>query len=267
VLALGTSGYLASGSGEPIVQPSLSTLANQLNLASCPPTASQIAAAQVATLSTVVPFTFSASAQNTYDAALAKILPGSATSSINGISAFSGTVLSPVNKGLKVQKVGPQTGKTSGKVKKILKVAKYKICAHMYTSTEACGEALVMFGVHIVVTPVGSSSFVGPGDSGSLVLSTGSCPEPVGMDVGGNSNSTVTYVAPLAAAGSVPGVLQALQTAAGSGSPSLAMVPGGAGCPATGQAEIVNSDDSTSAVDANVADTDVAQALNVLRIF
>ena len=54
---------------------------------------------------------------------------------------------------------------------------------------------------------------------------------------------------------------------AGSGSASLAIVPGGAGCTATGQAEIVNSDGSTSPVDATVADTDVAQALNVLPDF
>jgi hypothetical protein len=60
VLALGTSGYLGSGSGEPIVQPSLSSLGKSpLNLISCPPTASQLAVAQVATLSTVVPITFS----------------------------------------------------------------------------------------------------------------------------------------------------------------------------------------------------------------
>jgi hypothetical protein len=174
-------------------------------------------------------------------------------------------VLSPVNKGLKVQKVGPATGLTKGKVKKILKVVKYKICAHTPTSTDACGEASIKFGVHIVVTPVNSASFDGPGDSGAMVLSTGSCPQPVGMVVGGNS--AVTFVAPLAATGSVPGVLQALQTAAGTGSPSLAMVPGGSGCTATAQAEIVNSDGSTSPVDADTADADVAQALSVLPDF
>jgi hypothetical protein len=118
VLALGTSGYFGSASGEPIVQPSLEALGKApLNLITCPPTASQLAVAEVAKLSAVVPITFNTSAHNTYDAALAKILPGSATSSINGISAFSGTVLSPVSKGLKVQKVGPKTGMTKGKVR------------------------------------------------------------------------------------------------------------------------------------------------------
>jgi hypothetical protein len=269
VLALGTSGYLSSGSGEPIVQPSLSILGTSpLNLISCPPTASQLAPAQVATLSTVVPIVFNGSAQNTYDAALAKLSPpGSATSSINGISAFSGTLVSPVNKGLMVQKVGPTTGLTEGKVTKILKVAKYKICARTPTSNNACGEATIKFGVHIVVTPVHSASFDAYGDSGAMVLSTGSCPQPVGMVVGGDPSLSKTFVAPFAATGSVPGVLQALQTAAGSGSASLAIVPGGAGCTATGQAEIVNSDGSTSPVDATVADTDVAQALNVLPDF
>ena len=266
VIGLGISGYLSSGSGEPIVQPTLSSLGKPpLNLISCPPTTSQLTVAQVATLSTVVPITFNTSAQNTYDAALAKILPGSASSSINGISAFSGTLLSPVNKGLKVQKVGPETGMTKGKVKEILKVVKYTICAHTPTSLTACGDATIKFGVHIVVTPTGSGQFDGFGDSGAMVLSTGACPQPVGMVVGGKPG--VTYVAPFAATGSSQGVLKALQMAAGSGSPSLAIVPGGGGCTATGQAEIVNPDGSTSPVDATVADTDVAEALNVLPDF
>jgi len=161
--------------------------------------------------------------------------------------------------------MGPATQLTKGKVKKILKMVKYEICAHTPTSGSACGEARIMFGTHIVVTPVQPSTvFDGFGDSGALVLTTGSCPQPVGMVVGGNSTST--FVAPLAATGSIPGVLQALQTAAGSSS-SFVVVPGGGGCTATGQAEVVLGDGSIEAVDATVPDSDVLKALNALPDF
>lgn len=217
VLALGTGGYFASGSGQPIVQPSLTGL-GQLGLINCPPLAPQSAltAAQVATLSTVVPITFNTSAKNSYDVALAAILPGAASSSISGITAFSGTLLSPVNKGLKVQKAGAATGLTYGKVKKILKVAKYEICANTPTSvslnskgkvtSEVCGNTKLMFASHIVVTPVKpSTAFSAQGDSGALVLSTGTCPQPVGMVVAIDPGANETFVAPL------PNVLQSLQ--------------------------------------------------------
>lgn len=87
------------------------------------------------------------------------------------------------------------------------------------------------------------------------------------MLVSTTADATETYVAPLAATGTTPGVLQVLQTAAGSGSPSLAMVPGGAGCTATGQAEVVLADGSTEAVNATVPDADVSQALSALSDF
>ncbi len=116
-------------------------------------------------------------------------------------------------------------------------------------NTASCGYTDVKFGPHIVVT---SAGFDEPGDSGALAFTEGSCPQPIGLDVGGNSS--VTYVAPIGM------VLQELQTAAGSPS-SFVVVPGGGGCAATNQIEVEADDGSTSTVDGTVPDPDILTAV------
>jgi hypothetical protein len=279
VLALGQNGYFASGSGEPVIQPNLQVVGVGTNtpppqgypLASCPPTAADITAYQVAALSTVIPINFSKGAVNTYDAALAKVLPGQVGSSIPGLkpSTFSGTPISSLKRGTKVQKVGAWSGVTSGRYEEIMKTVHYSICSHTYTKgTDAHGAVLgscnpveVKFGPHIVVTP---GSLASPGDSGALVFTQGSCPQPIGVAVG--KKSSVVYVAPLASVGSVPGVLQDLQTAAGS-SASFTVVPGGGGCTATNQIEVELDDGTTADVDGTVPDADIQTALTARNDF
>jgi len=274
VLALGLSGYLASGSSEPVIQPILSlasTAPNPYHPPSCPPVGTDVTQFQVAALSTVIPINFSNGATNSYDAALAKILPGQVSSSIQGFRAFSGTPIESLKKRTKVQKVGAATGLTLGKYLKILKTVHYKICSHMYTQSKrvgngfnivpaSCGPVEVHFGPHIAITPAIDQE----GDSGALVFTEGNCPQPIGVDVGGNSYAT--YVAPLGPMSSLPGVLKALQTAAGS-SASFSLVPGGGGCTATGQIDVELADGSTASVDGTVPDPDVLTALDARNDF
>lgn len=121
-----------------------------------------------------------------------------------------------------------------------------------------CDPVEVKFPSELVVTS--ANRFEQPGDSGALVLTEGSCPQPVGMLVGGTQSGTVAYVSPIA------GVLQNLQTAAGS-SASYVIVPGGGGCTATGQIEVEESDLSTATVDGTTPDPDILAALNARNDF
>ena len=106
---------------------------------------------------------------------------------------------------------------------------------------------------------VAPGNFSKGGDSGALVTTVSTCPQPVGLLVAGNGPHTIVT--------SLPSVLQALQNAGGF-SP-LSVIPGGGGCtPALSQIQVPggSSADFTLA-DATVADPDVAQALTVLPDF
>jgi hypothetical protein len=243
VLALSSTGYFASGSNEPIVQPSLADAG-----IGCPPAATGITALTVANLTTVTPISFSKGSVSAGDAALAKVLPGMVMSSQYGIQTFSGTLagnsMGLVNKGIGLQKFGASTGLKRGKVAaKVLETVKYKICSHLQTTDAAasCNMQVAMFSNVILAT----SSLGDLGDSGALVLTTDSCPQPVGLYIGGNG--TYDFVA------AMPGVFSALKNAANGAYSTLSVVPGGAGCqPPAGQIAGYQT-----------PDPDVGQALNV----
>jgi hypothetical protein len=112
VLALGSTGYLASGSAEAIIQPDLFEVASSCSQM----TPALINSIQVASLSTVIQPNFNAHATTPADAALAKVLPGKVSSSILNIPVFSSTPLADVKKGLQVQEQGGCTGLTNGRV-------------------------------------------------------------------------------------------------------------------------------------------------------
>ncbi len=153
MLALSPTGYFASGSNEPIVQPSLADAG-----IGCPPAASGITALTVANLTTVTPISFSKGAVSAGDAILAKVLPGMVMSSQYGIQTFSGTLAGNstglVNKGVGLQKFGASTGLKKGKVAaKVLETVKYKLCSHLQTTDAAasCNMQVAMFSNVILV--------------------------------------------------------------------------------------------------------------------
>jgi hypothetical protein len=88
--------------------------------------------------------------------------------------------------------------------------------------------------------------------SGALVLTTGPCPQPVGVLVAGSGENGIAVVE------SIGTTLQALQTAGGYS--SLSVVPGGGCTPSTAEVEDTTTGD-VSLEDPTVADPDVATAL------
>lgn len=216
ILALGPSGYFASGSAEAIVQPGLPEAG-----IGCPPSQSGISSDTVAAISTVVPINLSSSAVNQADAVLAQITPGAVQASQYGIPTYSGTVAPVVTKKMKVMKFGASSGLTQGKIaSKVAETVKYKICSHISTknSDVSCDPVIVKFANVILTTP----GLGVPGDSGALVLTSDQCPQPVGLYVGDNGkNGFVT---------DMPAVLNALQSV-GSYT-QLSIVPGASGCSA-----------------------------------
>jgi len=263
VLALGPTGLLTSSSpAQPVIQPSYDH--SEPPLPSCPPPPSYVTTLQVASLGTVVPIDFTNPAQNTYDAALAPIIPGKVKSEIYTLPPFSGAPMSPVNVGLKVQKMGAASGFKTGRVTRINRPVEYKMCTRIPTKVRSdfsvvassCEPMTTRFANHIIVKP---SDFAKKGDSGALVLSRGPCPQPVGMVVGKDSERV--YVAPIS------GVLQSLELAGGFSSNSLSVVPGKGGCTPTGEVEVVLANGSTQMVDGTVPDLDVLRAMNALPHF
>ena len=249
---MGTTGILASGSSQPITQPALLHAVTQCDQV----TPALIASIQVATLSTVVPLDITGSA-SAADAAIAKVLPGAVSSGIVGIPNFSGVQLTIVKKGLQLQKTGQSSGNTIGHVKKINLPVKYTICQHAATAPTDTAASCGLHNIKILnLIEVKPANFGKAGDSGSLVLTVGSCPQPVGLYVAQNSNSG--FVEPIGP------TMNALISAGGYS--SLSVVQGGSGC-TTDTSQVQNFDDDNSAdftlQDATVPDQDVAQALTV----
>jgi hypothetical protein len=251
VLALGKTGILATGSLQPVTQPALLHAVTECNQV----TPALIASIQVARLSTVVPLNFTGSFSQA-DAAIAQVLPGTVSSSIVGIPTFSGVQLTVVKAGLQLQKSGAKTGNTIGHVKKINIPVHYPTCRHQPTgkalTAATCGLHEIKIANVIEVKP---TNFGINGDSGSLVLTVGSCPQPVGLLIAKNSN--VAFVEPIGP------TMSALMSAGGYS--SLSVVQGGGGCtPTTSQVQNFGDDNSADFTlqDATIPDQDVAQALS-----
>jgi len=261
VLAMGPSGYFGNGSGQPIIQPQLFPEPGSPGLTdSCNFSSSLISGAQVATLSTVIPQKFNG-AINPTDAAIAQVLPGLVSPSIVGIPRFTGTLLTVVKKGLLVQKTGAASGNNTGKViSKMLMTEGIKGCQRIKTAkaetAASCGYA-VRKVANCFEVKAATGYFSEAGDSGALVLTSGPCPQPVGILIAGTAGTAVTIV------GAIGPTLQALMSAGGYS--SLSVVPGGGGCtPTTAEVEV---DGVTTLEDPTVADPDVAQALVVRADF
>jgi len=263
VFALGLTGYFASGSGQAITQPEPEPPSPP---PACSVTPAQVSSVQVASLSTVIQPNFSAHATTPADAALAQVLPGEVSSAILNIPVFSSTPLAVVKKGLQVQKEGACTGLTPGHViTKMLIPKRFRICTSAQPLKLDINGKIICKNSNVETIPnnfeVEPADFGEEGDSGALVTTVGTCPQPVGMLGGGNTVGTAAVVT------AIPKVLQALQSA-GSFS-GLSIVAGGGGCtPSTSQIQVPGGSSADFTLqDATIADPDVAQALTVLPDF
>jgi hypothetical protein len=138
----------------------------------------QIASDVVADLSNFVTLSFKKGTTNSVDAAIAQTRAGTVQTdgSILGIGTVSNLTATAVV-GCEVQKVGRTTGLTTGAV-----------YATDTTVSVKYNSGTAKFTNQILVTP---GTFSAGGDSGSLVVRSGSNPRPVGLLFAGSSSYTI----------------------------------------------------------------------------
>jgi hypothetical protein len=137
-------------------------------------------------VTTVVADFTTAPALNTgVDAAIAQLRAGQMNSNgaIEGIGTISSVVKAPAI-GLAVQKSGRTTGHTTGTISSISTT----VSVRYPKSCGGGGGTTFTFPNQVVIN---SSTFSAGGDSGSLIVSTGSCPQPVALLFAGSSTSTI----------------------------------------------------------------------------
>ena len=135
--------------------------------------------------SVVADFTVAAPLSSGVDAAIAELRPGMMNSngSIEDIGTISSVVRAPTV-GLGVQKSGRTTGHTTGTIGSI----NTTVSVRYAKSCGGGGGTVHTFPNQVVIN---SSTFSAGGDSGSLIVSTGSCPQPVALLFAGSSSSTI----------------------------------------------------------------------------
>jgi hypothetical protein len=141
----------------------------------------------VATFSRAVKLKFGGG-KNAVDAAIAQVEPGQVDPEIMFIGAISSTVATP-EPGLPVQKMGRTTCLTTGVIQGFFGHLKVN-----YSDTRK--PKLASFENQIVIVGTGSS-FGGPGDSGSLIVTQDACPLPVALLFAGSADGSLTFANPI----------------------------------------------------------------------
>jgi len=156
---------------------------------------------RVATFSASNQIKFKPAAENTIDAAIAKVIPGNvdANGYIQNIGSISNSIVdcsqsgsSPLCLGLAVQKMGRTTCLTTGTITAI--EANVTVAYDLQNGLVKNAN----FQDQIQVNgPSGGSAFAGPGDSGSLVVTSESCPRAVGLLFAGDVASGDFFLNPI----------------------------------------------------------------------
>src|SRR5579872_596375 len=176
-ILLGPSGFLSSGAA--VIQPSQSEL---FGLLGCPPTGGS--GYQIGTIGTFTPLSFTGS--NAADLAMVPVTSGAVGSSIypmpNAPSTFSIIPVPILKKGMQIRKFGAASGASpvGTVVSKILKPHVYSICSQLQTTQapKSCKPKDIKVVNLFEISP---ADFGVSGDSGSLILTTDACPQPVGI--------------------------------------------------------------------------------------
>jgi hypothetical protein len=124
---------------------------------------------------------------NTIDAAIAAIQPGDVNPTILNIGGIASSVVSPTI-GLAVEKMGSSSCFTNAKITSV----NFNGTIGGYGDG---GEAAV-FTNQVLIKKSGFSS---PGDSGSLIVTQGSCPQAVALLFAGSNNGKMTLANPISA--------------------------------------------------------------------
>jgi hypothetical protein len=144
----------------------------------------------VAKLSASSKISFAPKGKNKIDAAIAHIVAGDVSSDILNIGPISSKPANAVIN-LQVQKMGAASCLTHGTIKSI----NVLLSGVQYGDECNSGSGTANFVNQIVVAPI-SGAFAAAGDSGSLVVTTDACPQPVGLLFAADSAGNV-YVNPI----------------------------------------------------------------------
>lgn len=142
---------------------------------------------RVATFSRSVKLTFNRVQENTIDAAVAQITAGEVSSDIRNIGAISSTPVG-ATLGLEVQKMGRTTCLTLGQIS--------AVAVNATVGYDDFNPAIKRANF-INQILINSSNFSGAGDSGSLIVTQGGCPQAVGLLFAGSSDGSSTLVNPI----------------------------------------------------------------------
>jgi hypothetical protein len=147
----------------------------------------------VAKLSASSKISFAPNGKNTIDAAIAHIVAGDVSSDIINIGPISSKP-APAVLNLLVQKMGATSCLTKGTIETI-NFATAPGAGIEYGDDCNSKPGTANFVNQIVVKPL-AGAFAAPGDSGSLVVTTDACPQPVGLLFAADSAGNV-YVNPI----------------------------------------------------------------------
>ncbi|HUY17737.1 MAG TPA: hypothetical protein VMV15_00810 [Candidatus Binataceae bacterium] len=136
-------------------------------------------------------------APNVVDAAIAEVEPGQVSANILNIGGIASTVAMPTM-GMAVQKMGRTTCLTTGTITAL----------HVNVMIEF-GSGVAKFVNQIKIVGTGDTPFSAGGDSGSLIVTEGSCPQAVGLLFAGANDDSFTL------ANRIGAVLRALSSAPG----------------------------------------------------
>jgi hypothetical protein len=139
----------------------------------------------IATFTRTVKIKFSG--KNTIDAAIAAVDPNDVSPDILNIGAIAETPATPTM-GLAVEKMGRSTCFTTGTISSVS--GNFKI-------NYGGGKVAKFINQIVINSPAPPNNFGGSGDSGSLIVTQDTCPQPVALLFAGSADQTQTLANPI----------------------------------------------------------------------
>jgi hypothetical protein len=142
----------------------------------------------VATFSRAIKLRFNGH-KNFVDAALASVVPGQVTPEILFIGPIASSVDAAPTLAMPVQKMGRTTCLTTGKIQ--------QVDANLQVNYSDTHKPHLANFVNQIGIAGSKGPFGGPGDSGSLIVTTDDCPQAVALLFAGSADGSITYANPI----------------------------------------------------------------------
>lgn len=139
----------------------------------------------VATFNRRIAINFGHSEENTVDCAVASVLPGDVSSTIRNIGPIAATIVTSPSPGLQVQKMGSASCLTLGQISAV------NVSATINYSNPVKPPKVPKLANFTGQIMIAGTGFAAPGDSGSLVVTQGACPQAVGLLFAGGSSGVL----------------------------------------------------------------------------